>query len=205
MEFADVLQQRRSIRTYKTDHPISDAELRALFELVRLSPSASNLQHWRFVVIRAPDAKTQLRAAAFGQEQIETSSATIVVIGKLDAHRDAPRIYADTSKQVQQAVLPSIEKFYGDNAPLQRDEAVRSASFAAMSLMLAAQDMGFATGPMIGFDPAAVSELIELDADHIPVMLIVIGRQQGDIRPRSMRLPVSEIVKCEKLNGRSLR
>ena len=87
---------------------------------------------------------------------------------------------------------------------MQRDETVRSASLAAMTLMYTARDMGYATGPMIGFDPQAVSDLIGLDRNHIPVMLIVIGKQIGEIRPRSARLPVSEVVRLETMSGPGL-
>lgn len=204
MEFAQVVQQRRSIRTYDPSQPISDAELRALFELVRLTPSSFNVQHWRFVVVRDQALKTQLRAAALGQEQVETASAVVVVLGKLNAYEDAARIYADTPPAVQNSVVPMIGKYYADAPALQRDEAIRSASLAAMTLMLAARDRGFATGPMIGFDPPAVCKLLGIDANHLPVMLVVIGRQVGEVRPRATRLPTSEIVRLERFDGPGL-
>jgi putative NAD(P)H nitroreductase len=74
-----------------------------------------------------------------------------------------------------------------------------------MTLMYAAQDAGYATGPMIGFDPAAVGNLVGLDEHHIPVMLVVIGQQTGDIRPRPKRLPIEEVVKLESLVGDGLQ
>ena len=64
---------------------ITDAELAAIFERVRLTPSSFNLQHWRFVVVRDPARKASLRKAAFNQEQVEMASAAIVVVGKLTA------------------------------------------------------------------------------------------------------------------------
>ena len=73
-----------------------------------------------------------------------------------------------------------------------------------MTLMFAASDMGYATSPMIGFDPQAVGDLIGLDANHIPVLLIAIGKQVGDLRPRSARLPVNEVVRLETMRGPGL-
>ena len=70
--------------------------------------------------------------------------------------------------------------------------------------MYAAHAMGLATGPMIGFDPAGVAELLELPEDLIPVMLVVLGKQEGTLRPRMSRLGLDEVVKLESFSGESL-
>ena len=204
MQLIQAITGRRSVKHYDPDHAITDDELKALFDKVLLSPSSFNLQHWRFVVVRDPARKAELRAAASGQEQVETASATIVVIGKLSAHQDVAEIYADTPEPVRQSMIPMIEGFYADKPQLQRDEAIRSASLAAMTLMYAAYEMGYATGPMIGFDPEAVSGLIGLDDQHVPVMLIVIGKASGEIRPRAHRYPAGAVVKLESFDGKGL-
>ncbi len=205
MEFEKLVTQRRSVSKYDPNHVITDKELKTLFERTTLSPSSFNLQHWRFVVVREPAIKAKLREAAFDQEQVERASATIVVIGKLNAHEDAARIYTETPENVREQMLPMIQGFYADKPQIQRDEAIRSASLAAMTLMYAARDMGYATGPMIGFDPTEVSKLIGLDDGHIPVMLIVIGRQVGEVRRRAHRYSLPEVVKLESFAGEGLQ
>jgi nitroreductase len=204
VEFTDIVAARRSVKKYDPHHKISDADLRLLFEQVSLSPSSFNLQHWRFVVVRDAELKAKLRKAAWDQEQLETASAVIVVAAMLNAHEDADRIYSDAPEPVRQTMIPMISGFYADKPQLQRDEAIRSASLAAMTLMYAAYDMGYATGPMIGFDPQAVSALVGLDDQHIPVMLIVIGKRVGDMRDRAFRYPLSTTVKLESLTGEGL-
>lgn len=204
MEFANIVSGRRSVKKYDPDYAISDAELKTLFDHVSLSPSSFNLQHWRFVVVRDAQLKSKLRKAAWDQEQLETASATIVVAAKLNAHEDADQLYADAPESVRQSMVPMIAGFYADKPRMQRDEAIRSASLAAMTLMYAAHDMGYATGPMIGFDPQAVSELVRLDEQHFPVMLIVIGKQVGDMRDRAFRYPLTTTVKLETMGGTGL-
>lgn len=204
MQFSDVLAGRRSVKKYDPSHSIGDEELKTLFEKVSLSPSSFNLQHWRFVVVRDKELKSRLRKAAYDQEQVETASAVVVVAAKLNAHEDAEQIYADAPDSVKQSMIPMIKGFYANKPQLQRDEAIRSASLAAMTLMYAAFDMGYATGPMIGFDPDAVAKLVALDNGHIPVMLIVLGKQVGDMRPRAMRHPLSTTVKLEAMDARGL-
>ena len=204
MDFSQIVAQRRAVKFYDPEHEITDAELRNLFSKVTLTPSSFNLQHWRFVVVRDPKRKAKLREAALGQEQVETASAVVVVLGKLDAHLDAPQIYADVPGETQDTLLPMIERAYAGKPALQRDEAIRSASLAAMTLMYAAGEMGYAIGPMTGFDPQAVAKLIGAGENYVPVMLVVVGKPVGETRRRPTRLPTGEVVKLEILDGRGL-
>ncbi len=204
MIFSDVVKARRSVKTYDSSRTIGRDELNRLFAEVTLSPSAFNLQHWTFVAVIDPEQKQKLREAAWGQPQVGECSAAIVVCGKLDAFEDVADIYRETPQEVQDKVVPMVRKFYEGQEQLQRDEAIRSASLAAMALMLGAKNRGWDSGPMIGFDPEAVSRVIGLTSNFIPVMLVVLGFARGDIRPRACRRPVAEIVKLNTLDGPGL-
>ena len=154
--------------------------------------------------MREPARKAALRKCAMDQAQVEEASAVIVVCGYLKACKDAKRIFSEVPPAAREKIVPMIRKFYEGKDLLQRDEAIRSCSLAAMTLMLAATDMGLATGPIIGFDPAEVTRLVGLDEDHFPVMMVVIGKQLGEIRPRAYRFPVSEFVRLETIDGAGL-
>jgi len=204
MEFSDIVQRRRSVKSYDAERSISDLKLKELFEEVILSPSSFNLQHWTFIAVKNSEQKKALKEAAWGQQQVEDCSVAIVVCGKLDAYKDAPNIYKDAPKEVQEGLLPMINNFYEGKEQLQRDEAIRSASLAAMTLMYAAKNRGWATGPMIGFDPVATSKLLNLTEAYIPVMLLVLGYQKKAPRPRDYRRPIEEIVRLNTLDGPGL-
>ena len=204
MEFSDIVQQRRSIKSYDAEKSIGDVELKELFEEVILSPSSFNLQHWTFIAVKDSEQKKLLKEAAWGQQQVEDCSVAILVCGKLNAYKDAPIIYKNTPKEVQEGMLPMINDFYEGKDQLQRDEAIRSASLAAMTLMYAAKNLGWATGPMIGFDPVATSKLLNLTQAYIPVMLLVLGYQNKAPRPRDYRRPIEEVVRLNTLDGPGL-
>lgn len=205
MQFADVVHQRCSVKTYDPEHELSDDDLKQLFALTVRAPSSFNLQHWRFVVLRDPERRAAVQAAAWGQKQITEASVTIVIVGKLAAHDDAARIYANTPPEVQAKLVPMIGGFYATNDQLQRDEAIRSGSLAAMVLMLAAVEMGLSTCPMIGFDPKKVAEICRIDEDtHVPIMLVTLGKQRGDKPYHTGRLPLSEVVTFDTLDGEPL-
>lgn len=204
MNFTELAQSRRSIRQYDTSQPVTDDLLADIFRDVVLSPSAFNLQQWLFVVVRDPAQKKRLRAAAMDQQQVENCGAVVVVCGKLDAHQDAERIYTGTPDEVRQRVVGMTAQFYGGNPQLARDEAIRGASMAAMSLMFAARDRGLDTGPMIGFDPAQVSQVLGLPENVIPAMMIVMGKGEPAPMPRGYRRPLDEVVRLERYDGDGL-
>jgi nitroreductase len=204
MEFSEIVQQRRSIKSYQPGKEISDAELKELMQEVVLSPSSFNLQHWTFIAVRDKGIREKIQQAAWNQEQVGTCSILLVICGKLDAYQDAPKIYQGAAQGIQEKVLPMIKNFYDGKDQLQRDEAIRSASLAAMVLMLAAHNRGWATVPMIGFDPDAVSRLANLKPNYIPAMLMTLGYKKDDPRPRDYRRPIEEIVRMNTLDGPGL-
>ena len=64
MEFYDVVESRRSVRRF-TDEPVSDEALGRIFEAVRQSPSWANMQCWRFVVLRNPEARSRISELSY--------------------------------------------------------------------------------------------------------------------------------------------
>jgi nitroreductase len=203
MTVDDAIRNRRSLKSYDPA-PIDDATLRDLFTLVARTPSSFNLQHWRFVVVRDPARRAELCAASYGQPHVGAAPAVVVVAAKLAAHEDAARANGHAPAPVLDKLVPIIERTYAGDAQLMRDEAIRSASLAAMTLMLVAQAHGLATCPMIGFDPARVKTIARLDDGHIPVMLVTLGRPgPGKPFPTS-RFPLAETVRLETLDGPGL-
>ncbi len=205
MDFFELAESRHSVRIYEPGIEINDAELKRIFDAVVLSPSSFNIQHWKFVVVRDQSRKTELRGLSFGQAQVEQAAAVVLVCGRLDAYRDAAQIYGDADTATREKYVPMIEGAYTGQSALQREEAVRSGSLAAMSLMYAAKAAGWDSGPMIGFDGVKVGALLSLDENTIPVMMVVIGKALDGQQPqRGHRRPVEEVVKLESLDGASL-
>jgi len=205
MDLERVICGRRSLKSFG-ELPLDDDTLRHLFELVRFSPSSFNLQHTRFVVVRDKARRTALRAAAYGQKHVEECGAVIVVAGKLMAHEDIERVQQHVpDPAIRDRIVKTVRGYYENNPQLRRDEAIRSGSLSSMTLMLAAQSMGLATCPMIGFDPKRVAEIVRLPDDHVAVMLIVLGKP-GPVAPfPTSRLPLDETVRLETLDGPGLR
>ena len=80
------------------------------------------------------------------------------------------------------------------NSVLQRDEAIRSASLAAMTLMLAAPGMGLSSCPMNGFDVGQVSQAFNLDPIVPPVIIVTVGYAASGNWPQKPRRALTEVL-----------
>lgn len=195
MNVTQAIQQRRSIKNYDSSHRMTEAEIEQLMSLAMLSPTAFNIQHWRFVVVTDPVLRHQIRAVSWNQAQVTDASLLIVLTADLNAwEKDPARYWANAPQPAREYLVNAIHGYYTDHVQAQRDEGMRSGGMAAMTLMLAAKEMGYDTCPMDGFDFDAVAKLINLPADHVPVMFVVVGKALEEAKPRSGQLPMNEVV-----------
>ena len=195
MQVKEAIQQRRSIKHFDINHMMTEKEINELLSNAILSPTAFNIQNWRFVVVTDKALRQKIRAVSWGQAQVEEASILIVLIADLMAWNKEPgRYWKDAPKPVQDYLVPAISQYYEGNPEVQRDEAMRSCGMAAMNLMLTAKSMGYDTCPMDGFDFDKVSELLNLPSDHTPTMFVCVGKGIKEAMPRGGQLPLNEVV-----------
>ncbi|MCM3225816.1 nitroreductase family protein [Terribacillus saccharophilus] len=201
-QFTELVNERRSASNFLPDNPITKKELDEIFNLVKLGPSAFNLQHTNYVVVSDPEKKQKLKVAANGQYKVESSSAVILVLGDKEAFQQAADIYKGLNllgiinKQEYDLMVNDTVSFYEERGQeFHRDEAIRNASLSAMLFMLAAKEKGWDTCPMIGFDADKVKEVLDVPAQYEAVLMITIGKEKTASRkPRGYRRPISEFV-----------
>ena len=195
MQVKEAIQQRRSIKHFDSHHKMSEIEINDLLSLAVLSPTAFNIQNWRFVIVTDKALRQKIRAVSWGQAQVEEASLLIVLVADLMAWNKEPsRYWKDAPKPVQDYLVPAIHQYYNDKPQAQRDEAMRSCGMAAMNLMLTAKSMGYDTCPMDGFDFDKVSTLLNLPSDHMPAMFVCIGKGIKEAMPRGGQLPLDQVV-----------
>lgn len=195
METITAIETRRAVKHYDPEHRMTEAEIKQLMSLALLSPTAFNIQNWRFVLVREPELRKQIRTAAWDQAQVTDASLLIILCADLKAWEKQPERYWHNAPQaVQDFILPSLDQYYRDRESVQRDEAMRSCGIAAQTLMLAAKSMGYDSCPMDGFDFDAVSKLINLPEDHVITMFVVVGKAIKASWPRGGQLPMEQVV-----------
>lgn len=195
MDIKQAIVSRRSVKHFDPEHVMSEAEVTELMEHAILSPTAFNIQHWRFVNVQDKAKRQQIQEASWGQTQVTEASVLLVLCADLNAWEKQPeRYWREAPQEVQDFLLPAIENYYTNHHQGQRDECIRSSSIAAMNIMLMAKGMGYDSCPMDGFDFDAVAKIINLPHDHIITMMITVGKKKEDARPRSGQLPLNEIL-----------
>lgn len=196
----DLIEARKSVTRYQAGAEIDEATVAELVRLATLAPSAYHLQNWRFIAVRSAAAKQRLQAQAYGQAQVCEAAVTFIVCGQLAAHHGltaalAPSVEAGTmAADIAANWVAQASQAHEADPQLQRDEALRSASLAGMTLMLAAQGMGLASGPLGGFDVAGVAREFDLAPQELPVMLITVGHARADNWPQKPRKPLTQVL-----------
>ncbi|HUY18604.1 MAG TPA: malonic semialdehyde reductase [Candidatus Binataceae bacterium] len=168
------------------DRPVSDAELHALYELVKWGPTSANCSPMRLVFVRTPAGKERVRPALSPNNVEKTLSAPVVVIVANDSrfHEFGPRLFPRNPA--------AAERFASDPA-LAAVTALRNGTLQGGYLILAARALGLDCGPMSGFDNG------KIDAEFFPdgrfKSNFLCGLGHGDparVFPRGPRLTFEE-------------
>jgi len=194
MDVKTAIKARRAIKEFDPHHKMSETEINELISLAMLSPTAFNIQNWRFVVVRDSALRHQIRAAAGDQAQVTESSLLIILCADLKSWEKEPhRYWRHAPAEVIDFVVPAIDSYYRGRGQVQRDEAMRSCGIAAQTLMLTAKNMGYDSCPMDGFDFDAVGKLINLPEEHTIAMFVAIGKSIREPWPRAGQLPMEAV------------
>jgi len=199
MQVTEALRERRAVKHFAAGHRLTAAEEARLFALTLQAPTAFNIQNWRFVVLRDPALRRQVRAVAWDQAQVTDASLLVVLCADLKAwEREPARYWRNAPEPVRAFLLPAIDAYYRGREQVQRDEAMRSCGLAAMAMMLAAKEMGYDSCPMDGFDYDAVGRLVALPPDHVVAMFVAIGKAVQPAWPKGGQLPPAEVVLTDR-------
>jgi nitroreductase len=199
----ELIRRRATVERFDPDRGLDQEAIRELVSEAIRAPSSFNIQHWRFVAVRRPEDKQRLFQAAYRQQQVLDAAVTFIILGDL---RGVERLPGIMRTAVERGALPQAKasawiemanKIYADRG-LARDEAIRSASLAAMTMMLVAQARGLASGALSGFDPQQVRHAFDIDDRHVPVMLLAVGHAVETVASRMPRLELSEVLAFDR-------
>ena len=166
METWDAIRARRNVRSY-TSAPISDGHLDRILEAGWRAPSASNRQHWDFVLVTDRAQLTELATVWPAAGHIASAAAAIAL------------------------VLPVPES---DRQRVLDEYDLGQATYA---MMLAAVDLGIGTGHSAVGDHAKARAILGVPETHDVAYLLGAGYPADrPLRPiaRPSRRPFDEVV-----------
>lgn len=194
MDTLQAVYARRSIKQFDPEHRLTAEEETKLFEATIQAPTSFNIQHWRFVVLRDPALRKEIRELGNDQAQITDASLLVLFTADMKAWAKSPeRYWRDAPQEVADLLVGWMGPFHEGREWLQRDEAQRSIGMAMATMMLSAKAMGLDSCPMIGFDLEKVAEKIKLPDDHCMGPLVAIGRGTKDPWPKPGQLALDEV------------
>lgn len=171
MEFKDIVKKRYAVKKFD-NRKIPSEKVEELLEMIRFSPSSSNTQPWKIVVVTDDEMKEKLRKVSMDQQQITTCSHLLVFCADTDFKFD---------KLIE--LMPNAESYYtglkNNFSTMSYDDKLLFASnqvFIALGNALnGAKSLGFDSCPMGGFSSEGYKEVLDLDANLVPVVLCPIG------------------------------
>ncbi|CAN5223025.1 hypothetical protein BH11PSE10_BH11PSE10_15180 [soil metagenome] len=184
----DAIKNRASANAFDASPTLSRSDIEDLVSCALETLSSFKLQHSRFIAVLDAAQKDKLGALGWKQAKVGDAAVTFIILGDTLAHRQLPDLMDRAVKagRIDQGVadwfVNGAAGFYGnyDNERSVRDEVIRSASFAATNLMLAADAKGLASGPMIGFDGAGVRKAFNITERYMPLLTLAVGHaKQG--------------------------
>ena len=193
----DVLELERSAqellfheaRTANTfaDEPVSDEQLRAIYDLVKWAPTSMNIQPLRVTFVRSEEARARLLPHMAEGNRAKTAAAPVVAILSADSdfhehlHRTFPHVPNAKDR------FPDVSK--------REDTARFNALLQVGYFILGVRAAGLAAGPMTGFDAAAVRQEFFADSTQEPLVVVNIGKPGPDAWfPRLPRLDYDDAV-----------
>ncbi|MDP5277845.1 malonic semialdehyde reductase [Sphingomonas sp. DG1-23] len=151
----------RTARSYNgyDDTPVTEADIRRIYDLLKMGPTSANQQSARFVWLLSQESKDKLAAlaTATNPDKIRKAPATVIVAMDLDFNEQLPWLFPHA---------PDAKNWFADDA-MRHANAFRNSSLQGAYFLIAARALGFDTGPMSGFDNAKVDAAFFSDQPNL--------------------------------------
>ncbi len=151
----------RTARSYNAwlDRDVSETQIRAIYDLMKMGPTSANQQPARLVWCKSAEAKARPAAHAMDKNRPKITGAPVCVIVGMDLgfHEQLPWLFPHTDAR----------NWFAGSEDLRMANAFRNSLLQGAYLMLAARALGLDCGPMSGFDHAAVDAEFFADQPHV--------------------------------------
>jgi 3-hydroxypropanoate dehydrogenase len=177
----------REARTHKywRDKEVTDAQLHALYDLMKWGPTSANCSPMRVVFVKSPEAKAKLKPALMegNVEKTMTAPVCAIVAYDLEFHEKLPELFK----------AADARSWFAGKPQAIQENAFRNGSLQGAYLIIAARALGLDCGPMSGFDPGKVNEAFFPEGKWQANFLCNIGYgDPGQLPPRDRRLTFDE-------------
>jgi 3-hydroxypropanoate dehydrogenase len=141
------------------DKPVTESQLHAIWDLMKMGPTSVNMLPARLVWCVSQPAKDKLAALSSGTNGPKIRAAPVCIILGMDTefHEHLPQLFPHK---------PGVRDYFSD-ARAREAAAFRNSSLQGAYFIIAARALGLDTGPMSGFDNAAVDAAFFKDTPQV--------------------------------------
>jgi 3-hydroxypropanoate dehydrogenase len=145
----DQLFRTARTRNGWADRPVTEEQLRELYDTLKFGPTSANCCPARFVWVRSAEGKSKLSALASvnNQAKILAAPVTVIIGYDLDFTEQIPKLFPARAEAMKAAFKDPV---------LAQTTAFRNSTLQGAYLILAARALGLDCGPMSGFNNEAV-------------------------------------------------
>jgi 3-hydroxypropanoate dehydrogenase len=151
----------RTARTYNgyLDQPVSEDQLKAIWDLMKMGPTSANQMPARIIWCVSPEAKEKLAVltSPANADKIRKAPVSAIIGMDLEFHEHLPWLFPHAD----------AKSWFAGNEALREVSAMRNSSLQGGYFILAARALGLDTGPMSGFDNAAVDAAFFADTPRV--------------------------------------
>jgi len=179
----------REARTHNAwhDREVSDEQLHAIIDLMKMGPTSANCSPARFVFVKSPDAKERLKPHLMGANRDKTMAAPVCAIIAWDT-----QFYDYQHKLFPHA--PESRDWFTGSEEATFMNGFRNGTLQGGYFIMAARALGLDCGPMSGFDNAGVDQEFFQEGRYKSNFLCNIGYgDESVLFPRSPRFAFDEI------------
>ena len=181
----DLIFREARTRNGWSPEPISDDQIREIYDTLKFGPTSANNSPARFVWVRSEAAKARLKPHLMEGNYKALKASAIVIIGQdLDFPDHMHKLFPQ---------VPNIKDWYAD--PQQREvHAFRNATLQGAYLIIAARALGLDVGPMSGFNNAGVDAEFFAGTNVKSNFIAAIGHgTEENLFPRNPRFAFDEV------------
>lgn len=170
------------------DVPVTDEQIKALYDLVKMAPTSANCCPARFYFVKSDAAKKKLRPHLMegNIEKVMQAPVTVIIANDMNFADHLGKLFPHS---------PDAKSWFADVA-VAEETAFRNATLQGGYLIMAARSLGLDCGPMSGFDKAGVDTAFFTGTSYKSNFICSLGYgEPKSVFPRSPRFDFDEAAK----------
>lgn len=178
------LEWRYATKIFNPNRRIPEADWNALLESLHLSPSSLGLQMWKFIDVREPSVRAELRSVSWDQPQVTDSSHLVVFCARRDFSTEDVQRYLERIVEVRGVTMESLNLYRdrivelaGSKSPDVLKAWLERQVYIALGFMMScAANLRIDTCALEGMDPAAYDRILKLeDSPYYTLCALALG------------------------------